>query len=113
MSTEQAAKEVREMRDFLMAHEFAPANAVGELRRGKVWVATGYVMGEYTVTVFLRPTGAGVPVGETRVRLLQGVKPGLGLQIADHLVSWCEQDDEESDSVEWPTEFMLELANTR
>lgn len=87
---EAVAAEVRAMRDALEADGFEVGNSAGELRRGRCWVKTGYVMGEYYVEVWLKDERGGVVVPGSKhlVRWHKGVAPGSGVELARVIASW-------------------------
>lgn len=93
------ALEVREMREALEASGFAIGNSSGELRRGRVWVRTGYVMGEYYVEAWLKDERGGVvvPGSKHMVRWHPGVPRGEGAKLAAVIAAW-----KDTPKAKWP-----------
>lgn len=87
---EAAATEVKALRAGLEDAGFAQGNSAGELRRGRLWVKTGYVMGEYYVDVWLKDErGATVePGSQHRVKWHENVEEGAGVALAAALAGW-------------------------
>ena len=93
------AVEVRELREALEAAGFGLGNSSGELRRGRVWVRTGYVMGEYYVETWLKDERGGVvaPGSKHMVRWHPGVAPGSGRELAAVIAGW-----KDTAKAKWP-----------
>lgn len=96
---EAAAAEVKVLRAALEDAGFVPGNSSGELRRGRLWVKTGYVMGEYYVDVWLKDDRGAIvePGSQHRVKWHENVEPGAGAGLARALTGWK---DRASDK--WP-----------
>lgn len=105
-----AADQVREFRDTLADAGFELGNASGELRRGRCWVRTGYVMGEYYVVVWLKDERGGVvEQGSAHlVRWRYNVPVGAGVELALVLAGWSDQPGEPWPPVGFPGEHTHE-----